>query len=109
MDAIATMCDTSALGALAALENAGLAGKIKLGGMDCMGEILAAIEAGTVDNSVWQDGVGQGYHAVRLAIDVANGKEVEDYDIPYEICTKENLDIYLAKHAEREELSKKYF
>jgi len=109
IDAIACQADCQLLGVITAVENAGMIGKIKLSGMDCVNEVLDAIEEGKVDSSIWQDGVGQGEHSIRLAIEAAQGKQISDYMIPYEVCTKDNLDHYRKLAAERDELAKQYF
>jgi ABC-type sugar transport system substrate-binding protein len=109
IDAIACEADCQLLGVITAVENAGLIGEIKLSGMDCVNEVLTAIKEGKVDSSIWQDGVGQGENSIRLAIDAANGVDVEDYMIPYEVCHGENVDQYMELAKERDALAKEYF
>ena len=77
--------------------------------MDCDPVIMQAIEDGKVDCSIWQDGIAQGENALRVAIEAAQGKEVSDVIIPYEVCTKDNIEEYKEKAAVRDELAKKYF
>ncbi|MBQ6595556.1 MAG: substrate-binding domain-containing protein [Clostridia bacterium] len=108
-DAIACMADCQLIGVVTAIENAGLIGKVKLSGMDCDPEIMQAIVDGKVDSSIWQDGVGQGSNALRLAIAAARGEEVSDYLLPYEVCSVDNIDEYLIKAEERNELARQYF
>lgn len=109
VDAILCMADCQLTGVITAVKNAGQMEKIKLAGMDCDAVILQAIEEGKVDCSIWQDGIAEGENALRIAIEAAQGKEVSDLIIPYEICTKDNIEEYKAKAAERDELAKKYF
>lgn len=109
MDAILCMADCQLNGVLTAVENAGKVGEITLSGIDCDPTILQAIKDGKVQSSIWQDGNAQGENALRLAIDAANGKEVEDFDVPYEICNQENIDEYMKKAEERDALAKQYF
>ncbi len=109
IDAIACMADCQLIGVVTAVKNANLIGKIVLSGMDCDPLIMQYIKEGIVDSSIWQDGVGQGANAVRLAIDAVNGKKIQDYLLPFEVCTKDNLDHYMQLAKEREELAKKYF
>jgi inositol transport system substrate-binding protein len=109
IDAILCEADCQLLGVITAVENAKLTGKIKLTGMDCVNEVMQAIADGKVDSSIWQDGVGQGQNSVRLAIDAANGKKVENFMLPYEVCTKDNLENYKKLAAERDALAKQYF
>lgn len=109
IDVIAAQADCILVGAITAVEDAGLAGKILLGGMDCDMPVMEKIKEGVVDNSIWQDGLGQGAHALRLAIEAAQGNEVSDYMIPYEVCTPENVDMYIEMAKERDQISNKYF
>jgi ABC-type sugar transport system substrate-binding protein len=109
IDIIATQADCLIVGTITAVENAGLGGEILLGGMDCDMPVMEKIKAGIVDNSIWQDGLGQGEWALRLAIDAAQGKTISDHIIPYEVCTKENVDAYIKQAEARNALSSKYF
>lgn len=109
LDAILCKADCQLTGVLTAVENAGQLDKIKLAGMDCDPVIMQAIEDGKVDCSIWQDGIAQGENALRVAIEAAQGKEVSDVIIPYEVCTKDNIEEYKEKAAVRDELAKKYF
>ncbi|HPO04068.1 MAG TPA: substrate-binding domain-containing protein [Bacillota bacterium] len=109
IDLIAVQADCILAGVITAVEDAGLAGKILLGGMDCDMQVMEKIKAGVVDNSIWQDGLGQGANALRLAIDVANGETISDYIIPFEVCTPENVDHYIEMAKARDAISNKYF
>lgn len=109
LNAILCQADCQLTGVITAVENAGKIGEIKLAGMDCDPVILKAIADDKVDCSIWQDGLAQGENAIRLAIEAAQGNEVEDYIIPYEVCTKDNLAEYKEKADARDELAKKYF
>lgn len=108
-DAILCMADCQLTGVITAVENAGKLDEIKLAGMDCDPVIRQAIRDGKVDCSIWQDGIAQGENALKLAIQAAKGEEVEDIIIPYEVCTKDNIDQYEKLAEEREALAKKYF
>jgi inositol transport system substrate-binding protein len=109
LDAILCHCDSMAVGVLNALNSKGMTGKVLVAGMDCLTEVMDAIGKGTIDNSIWQDGVGQGYAAVDLAVKASNGEKVSDFIIPYEVCCKDNLQDYLKKAEVRDALTKKYF
>jgi ABC-type sugar transport system substrate-binding protein len=109
MDAILCMADCQLIGVVTAVENAGLIGEVLLTGMDCDPAIMELIKEGKVQSSIWQDGLGQGEWSLRLAIDAAQGKEVSDYMIPYEICNTDNIDEYMVKADERNALAKEYF
>jgi len=109
MDAILCMADCQLIGVVTAVQNAKMIGKIKLAGMDCDPLIMDYIQKGFVDDSIWQDGVGQGENVVRLAVDAVNGKKIADFYLPYEVCTKDNLAHYLELAKIRNNLAKKYF
>lgn len=109
LDAILCMADCQLIGVITAVENAGKIGEIALAGMDCDMPIMEAIKEGKVQNSIWQDGLGQGENALRLAIEAAQGNEVEDYMIPYEVCNADNVDEYIELAEARNELAKQYF
>lgn len=106
--AIAANCDTMAIGAQNAIDGAGLLGKIKVGGMDAISDAMKSIKDDELACTIWQDGIAQGANALRLAIDAAEGKTIEDYFIPYELITKDNLAEYEAKAATRDALNMKY-
>lgn len=108
-DAVLCMADCQLIGVVTAIQNAGLEGKVLLTGMDCDPAIMNLIKEGVVQSSIWQDGIGQGEWALRLAIDAGNGKEISDHMIPYEICNTENIDEYMKKADERNSLAKEYF
>jgi len=108
-DAILCHADCQLVGVVQAVKDAGLLGKIKLAGMDCTDDIMQQIDEGNVDNSIWQDGVGQGYNSVKIAIDAAKGVAVKDFMIPYEVCSVDNYKDYLKKIDERNALAAKYF
>jgi ABC-type sugar transport system substrate-binding protein len=109
IDMIAAQADCILVGAVTAVENANLAGKILLSGIDCDMPILEKIKAGVVDNSIWQDGIIQGETALTVAIDAANGKAVKDVLVPFVTVTKDNVDEFITKANARNELSAKYF
>lgn len=109
LDAILCMADCQLSGVVTAVENAGKIGEIALSGIDCDMPIMEAIKEGKVQSSIWQDGLGQGSNALRLAIEAAQGNEVEDLMIPYEICNIDNVDDYIKQAEERNEIAKQYF
>jgi ABC-type sugar transport system substrate-binding protein len=109
IDAIAVQSDYMLQGVATAVKNAGLAGKILLGGMDCDTTIMGYIQQGVADDSIWQDFIGQGEWALRLAIDAAQGKPVSDHMIPYEVCTKANVDSYIQQLKNNDALMKQYY
>jgi ABC-type sugar transport system substrate-binding protein len=110
IQAIAAHADCILTGTVTAVEQAGLAGKIQLSGIDCDRNILEKIKQGVVDDSVWQDALVQGETALKTAIDLANGKTVDKRIlVPFQTVTKDNVDEYMKKADERDALAKKYF
>ncbi|MDR0585505.1 MAG: substrate-binding domain-containing protein [Treponema sp.] len=109
IDMIAAHADCILVGAITAVENAGLQGKILLSGIDADMPVLEKIKAGVVDNTIWQDGIIQGETALKVAIDAANGKAVKDVLVPFQTVTRDNVDEYIAKANARNALSAKFF
>ncbi|MDR2797011.1 MAG: substrate-binding domain-containing protein [Treponema sp.] len=109
IDMIAAHADCILVGVVTAVENAGLAGKILLSGIDADMPVLEKIKAGVVDNTIWQDGIIQGETALKVAIDAANGKSVQTVMVPFQTVTKDNVDEYIRKANERNALAAKYF
>lgn len=95
IDAVVAQNDAMALGAVMAIEAKGLTGEIKVYGIDAQGEALDAVEAGTMAGTVFQNAEEQGTKCVDVAIDAANGGELEDnYYIPYEAVRAEDVEEY---------------
>jgi ABC-type sugar transport system substrate-binding protein len=109
IDMIAAHADCILVGAITAVENAGLSGKILLSGIDADMPVLEKIKAGVVDNTIWQDAVIQGETALKVAIDVANGKQVKSIMVPFQTVTKDNVDEYIRKANDRNTLAATYF
>jgi ABC-type sugar transport system substrate-binding protein len=109
IDAILAESDSMLIGAVTAVENAGLGGKLLLSGVDADMQILQKIKAGVVDNTVWNDGVGQGEEVIRVAIEKALGQEVRDVNIPFQLVTRDNVDRYIQLANDRNALAAKYF
>lgn len=79
-------------GMMAALKNAGLAGKVKFVGFDGNENIIKGIEEGTLDAVCLQDPFNMGYLAVKHAVALLKDEKVEKIvDTGSMIVTKENL------------------
>lgn len=90
-DVVIANNDEMALGAIEALKSANITG-IPVVGIDATANALAAIEAGELACSVFQDATGQGAGALEHAYAFSNGEEVEKYGwIPFQIISSENL------------------
>jgi inositol transport system substrate-binding protein len=91
IDAVCSNNDDMALGAIQAIEAAGLLGKIIVGGTDATPDALAAMDEGKLDVTVFQDAAGQGGGAIKAAIGLAKGETVETRVwIPYVLVTPDN-------------------
>lgn len=100
IDGVASNNDEMALGALQAIKAAGKLGKICVGGTDASNDALKAMDKGELNDTVFQDPVGQGQEAVNAAYLMVkkepNPKVVDDRIwIPYQPVTKENYKSFL--------------
>ncbi len=85
--------DEMALGAINALKAAKLLDKVKVGGIDATSDALAAMAAGDLAVTVFQDPAGQGAGAVDAAVKLINKQPVDTYvDVPFQLVTKDNMD-----------------
>jgi inositol transport system substrate-binding protein len=89
-----------AIGAIQALKAAGRSmDSVVVGGIDATQDALAAMAAGDLDVTVFQNAAGQGQGSVDAALKLAKGEAVDKkVYIPFELVTKENLDKYQAKN-----------
>lgn len=95
IDAVVAQNDAMALGAVMAIEEKGLTGKIKVYGIDAQGEALDAVEKGTMSGTVFQNAEKQGSECVDVAMKAAKGETLEDnYYIPYEGVRADSVDNY---------------
>jgi inositol transport system substrate-binding protein len=92
IDVVCANNDEMALGAIEALKNASLLDKVLVGGVDATSDALAAMEAGDLEVTVFQDAAGQGGGGIESAVKLANGETVPDLiDIPYQLVTPANM------------------
>lgn len=94
IDAIVAHNDEMALGAIQALEAAGLTDKIVVTGVDAILDGCNAVKDGTLLGTVYQDAELEGSEAVQKAYDVLEGKvtEKELTYIDMKWITKDNVD-----------------
>jgi inositol transport system substrate-binding protein len=99
-DAVIANNDEMALGAIQALKAAGKPmDKVVVGGVDATADALAAMQAGDLDVTVFQNAKGQGVGAIDTVLKLARGEKVEKKTyIPFELVTKDNLAQYTAKN-----------
>lgn len=92
IDVVCANNDEMALGAIQALKAAGKLDKVLVGGVDATGDALAAMEAGELEVTVFQDASGQGGGGIDAAVKLINGETVPQYvDIPYVLVTPDNI------------------
>jgi inositol transport system substrate-binding protein len=96
IDAVCSNNDDMALGAIQAIEAAGLLGKIIVGGTDATPDALEAMAEGKLDVTVFQDAAGQGGGAIKAAVGLARGETVETRVwIPYVLVTPDNYKDFM--------------
>ncbi|MBJ9594638.1 sugar ABC transporter substrate-binding protein [Burkholderia seminalis] len=98
-DAIVSNNDEMAIGAINALKAARkLTPKTVVAGIDATPDGLAAMKAGELKVSVYQNAIGQGAQSVAAALKLAKKQPVDRYvNVPFELVTPENMNQY-AKH-----------
>jgi inositol transport system substrate-binding protein len=96
IDVVCANNDEMALGAIQALKNANLLDAVVIGGVDATADALAAMQAGDLEVTVFQDAAGQGGGGIDAAVKLANGETVADLvDIPYQLVTPDNIADFL--------------
>lgn len=86
--------DEMALGAMQALEGAGLKDVVVVG-VDGLQDAVLSIAEGKMSCTYLQDAEGQGSECIRAALIYLNGGEMqEEYNIPWQKITKENVSDY---------------
>jgi len=95
IDVVCANNDEMALGAINAIKAANKklgAGGILVGGVDATSDALAALKAGDLATTVFQDAKGQGGGGVDAALKLIAGETVPAYvDIPYQLVTVDNM------------------
>jgi ABC-type sugar transport system substrate-binding protein len=99
-DAVVANNDEMALGAIQAMKAAGMdMAEVIVGGVDATQDALAAMQAGDLDVTVFQNAAGQGQGAVDTALALARGEPVEQKVwVPFELVTPANIDQYLTQN-----------
>jgi len=96
IDAVASNNDEMAIGALQAIEAAGLLGKILVGGVDASPDALAEMDKGRLNVTVFQNAKGQGEGGIQAAIALARGEKIEQITwVPFELVTPENYKDFM--------------
>ncbi|CCF20961.1 Putative rhizopine-binding protein, mocB [Pseudorhizobium banfieldiae] len=99
-DAVISNNDEMALGAIQAMKAANVSMEdVVVGGVDATQDALAAMEAGDLDVTVFQDAAGQGKGAVDAALKLAKGENVDQkVYIPFQLVTPDNIAEYKSKN-----------
>jgi inositol transport system substrate-binding protein len=88
--------DEMAMGALLALERAGIKKDVTVIGIDAIAQALTAVKDGRLDATVFQDAVGQGRGSVDAALLLARKQPCPKENlIPFQLVTLENLSSFL--------------
>lgn len=95
-DALIANNDEMAIGAIQAMKAAGIdMDSVEIGGVDATADALAAMAAGDLDVTVFQNAAGQGAGALDAALKLARGEDVDQkVYIPFELVTPGNLSNY---------------
>ncbi len=93
LDGLFAVCEPNANGALEALKNAGLAGKVKFIGFDPSDALIEALGEGNCHGIVLQDPVEMGYQSVITLVNSINGETSKPFLSTGEyLATKENMN-----------------
>lgn len=84
IDAVFAHNDEMALGALRAIESAGLKGKIVVVGFDAIDEAVDAVKAGDMDATIAQQTELMGETSLNTALEILNGEQLPDF-VPVEL------------------------
>ncbi len=85
--------ESSSVGAVQAIKQKGLVGKVVLVGFDSSPNLIDDLRAGSLDSLVLQNPYKMGYEGVRTIVDKLNGRDpVRLQDTGVKLLTKENLD-----------------
>ena len=96
-DVNAILCcnDEMALGSAEAIDAANLTGTIKVAGQDANDDAVAALKEGKITVTSYGNPYMQGYTAVKAAVDVLEGKNVDAfYEVETVVVTTENADTF---------------
>lgn len=100
--------DSMAIGAVAALRERGLAGKVAVSGSDGSSAVFRLIKSGDMTSTMFIDGVLQGAVATALGYGVASGdielkklsEKQRDFYLKQTLVTKENVDQIMNRKAD---------
>lgn len=98
MQAVFAQNDEMGIGAVIALEQAGLKDNVLVVSVDAIADALEMVRQGRLDATVFQDAHNQGSAAVDLAVSIVRGKphEMESF-APFQLVTRANVDRFLQR------------
>jgi inositol transport system substrate-binding protein len=95
INAIFAENDEMAMGALLALEQAGMKSKVVVIGVDGITDALDAVKTGRLDATIFQDAQGQGRAAVDVAVRIVRRQAYDQQTlIPFKLVTHENIGAF---------------
>ncbi|MBI1416437.1 MAG: substrate-binding domain-containing protein [Limimaricola sp.] len=99
-DGVIANNDEMAIGAIQAMKAAGIDMKsVQVGGVDATQDALAAMQAGDLDVTVFQNAAAQGSGALDAAVKLSNGEAVDNAVwVPFELVTPDNMANYMSKN-----------
>lgn len=96
INAIFVHNDEMGMGAVKALQAAGIKDKVIVVSIDAIPDALQAVQKGDLDATVFQNAKEQGDNAIKVAIKLAKGETVEKkFLIPFQLVTKDNISSFL--------------
>ncbi|SFC21185.1 sugar ABC transporter substrate-binding protein [Tropicimonas isoalkanivorans] len=99
-DAVISNNDEMAIGAILSMKANGIdMDDVVVGGIDATVDGLAAMAAGDLDVTVFQDAAGQGAGALNAALSLSRGEDVEQkVYVPFQLVTPENMAEFTTKN-----------
>ena len=97
-DGVIANNDEMAIGAIQARKAAGIdMATVQVGGVDATQDALAAMQAGDLDVTVFQNASAQGSGSLNAAVALAKGEAVDQTVwVPFELVTPANVESYLS-------------
>ena len=99
-DGVISNNDEMAIGAILSMKAAGMdMSQVVVGGVDATQDALAAMAAGDLDVTVFQDAAGQGAGALDAALKLAKGEAVDQkVYVPFQLVTPDTLSNFTSKN-----------
>jgi inositol transport system substrate-binding protein len=92
LQAVFAQNDEMGMGALIALEQATLKDRVLVASVDAIADALAAVKAGRLDATVFQDAKGQAATALETAVKIVRGQPYEKQVLlPFRLVTRTNV------------------